>query len=53
MAPSPQPRRGRDNDPELDARRALEVIDDQAEALRSPPYDLLSAWALTDHVGLR
>lgn len=29
---------------ELDARRALEVIDGQTEALRSPPSDLLSAW---------
>ena len=37
-------RRGRRNDPELDARLALEVFDDQQEALRNAPSDLLTAW---------
>ena len=37
-------RRGRINDPELDARLALEVFDDQKKALRDSPSDLLTAW---------
>ena len=39
-----QLRRGRINDPELDARLALEVFDNQREALRAAPPDLLRAW---------
>ena len=37
-------KRGRINDPELDARLALEVFGDQRRALREAPPDLLSAW---------
>ena len=37
-------RRGRINDPELDSRLALKVFDDQIEALRNSPSDLLTAW---------
>ena len=37
-------RRGRINDPELDARLALEVFDDQIKALRGTPSNLLTAW---------
>ena len=37
-------RRGRINDPELDARLALEVFDDQLKALGDSPFDLLTAW---------
>ena len=37
-------RRGRINDPELDARLALEVFDDQMQALQDSPFDLLTAW---------
>ena len=37
-------RRGRVNDPELDARLALEVFADQLEALRCAQPDLLTAW---------
>ncbi len=37
-------RRGRINDPELDARLALEVFGDQREALRGASPDLLTAW---------
>ena len=37
-------KRGRINDPELDARLALEVFDDQREALRKAAPDLLAAW---------
>ena len=37
-------RRGRINDPELDARLALQVFDDQLKALRDSPSDLLTAW---------
>ena len=37
-------RRGRRNDPELDARLALEVFSDQQETLRKAPSDLLTAW---------
>ena len=33
-------RRGRINDPELDARLALEVFDEQKKALQDPPFDL-------------
>ncbi len=37
-------KRGRINDPELDARLALEVFDDQQEALSKMAPDLLTAW---------
>ena len=37
-------KRGRVNDPELDARLALEVFDDQCEELGKAPPDLLAAW---------
>ena len=37
-------RRGRRNDPELDARLALEVFSDQQETLRKASSDLLTAW---------
>ena len=37
-------RRGRINDPELDARLAIEVFDDQIKAFRDAPSDLLTAW---------
>ena len=37
-------KRGRVNDPELDARLALEVFGDQRRALREAPLDLLAAW---------
>ena len=37
-------RRGSINDPELDARLALEVFDDQLKALGDSPSDLLTAW---------
>ncbi len=37
-------KRGRVNDPELDARLALEVFHDQLEAFRGMPPDLLTAW---------
>ena len=36
--------RGRINDPELDARLALEVFGEQREALRKAEPDLLTAW---------
>ena len=36
--------RGRVNDPELDARLALDVFDDQQTALRDAPLGLLAAW---------
>ena len=39
-----QLKRGRINDPELDARLALEVFGDQQKALRAAPPDLLAAW---------
>ena len=39
-----QLKRGRINDPELDARLALEVFDNQQEALRDAQTDLLTAW---------
>ena len=39
-----QLRRGRINDPELDARLTMEVFRDQQGALRSTPPDLLAAW---------
>ena len=39
-----QLRRGRINDPELDARLTLEVFSDQQDALRAAPADLLTAW---------
>ena len=39
-----QLKRGRINDPELDARLALEVFQDQQNALRSAPSGLLAAW---------
>ena len=37
-------RRGRVNDPELDARLALEVFADEVESLRGVTPDLLTAW---------
>ena len=37
-------KRGRINDPELDARLALEVFHDQLRAFRDAPGDLLTAW---------
>ena len=37
-------KRGRINDPELDARLALEVFADQRRALREVPPDLLASW---------
>ncbi len=39
-----QLKRGRRNDPELDARLALEVFGDQQTALRNAPRGLLAAW---------
>ena len=39
-----QLKRGRINDPELDARLTLEVFDNQQKALRGAPPDLLAAW---------
>ena len=39
-----QLKRGRRNDPELDARIALEVFDNQQTALRDAPHGLLEAW---------
>ena len=37
-------KQGRVNDPELDARLALEVFHDQLRAFRDAPPDLLTAW---------
>ena len=39
-----QLKRGRLNDPELDARLSLQLLEDQSEALRKAPADLLAAW---------
>ena len=39
-----QLKRGRINDPELDARLTLEVFDDQQKALRNASSDLSTAW---------
>ena len=39
-----QLKRGRRNDPELDARIALEVFDNQQTELRDAPLGLLAAW---------
>ena len=39
-----QLRRGRVNDPELDARLALQLLADQRQALREAPPNLLVAW---------
>ena len=39
-----QLKRGRINDPELDARLTLEVFRDQQKALRAAPADLQTAW---------
>ena len=39
-----QLKRGRVNDPELDARLALDVFRDQCRALRKAPPDLMTAW---------
>ncbi len=39
-----QLKRGRINDPELDARLTLEVFDNQLKALRDAPSNLLTAW---------
>ena len=39
-----QLRRGRVNDPELDARLTLQVFDNQLNALTEAPSDLLTAW---------
>ncbi len=46
-----QLKRGRINDPELDARLALEVFGDQQKALRAAPQDLLAAWHWLTSVG--
>ncbi len=47
-----QLKRGRLNDPELDARIALDLFGDQQNALRGMPPDLLAAWHwLTDSAG--
>ncbi len=39
-----QLKRGRINNPELDARLTLEVFDNQQKALKDSPTDLLTAW---------
>ena len=39
-----QLKRGRVNDPELDARITLKLFSDQQKALRETPADLLTAW---------
>ncbi len=39
-----QLRRGRINDPELDARETIKLLDDQLEAFRDVHPDLLAAW---------
>ena len=39
-----QLKRGRVNDPELDARLTLEVFENQQKALREAPSDLMTAW---------
>ena len=39
-----QLKRGRRNDPELDARLTLEVFANQQKELRDAPNDLLTAW---------
>ena len=39
-----QLKRGRANDPELDARLSLQVLNDQHKALRETAPDLLTAW---------
>ena len=39
-----QLRRGRVNDPELDAKLTLEVFDNQQKALHNAPSDLLTTW---------
>ncbi len=39
-----QLKRGRINDPELDARLTLEVFENQLKALRDTPSDLMTAW---------
>ena len=39
-----QLKRGRVNDPELDARLTLKLFSDQQKALREAPADLLTAW---------
>ena len=39
-----QLKRGRINDPELDARLTLEVFENQLSALRDAPSDLMAAW---------
>ena len=39
-----QLRRGRINDPELDAKLTLQLFDDQQRALRNAPSHLLAAW---------
>ena len=47
--------RGRINDPELDARLALDVFDEQREALTNAEPDLLTAWhwlTTPDHSGV-
>ena len=46
-----QLQRGRINDPELDARLALEVFDNQLKALQEAPSDLLTRLALAHHAG--
>ena len=46
-----QLKRERVNDPELDARLSLQLLDDQREALREMPPDLLAAWHWLTTVG--
>ena len=46
-----QLKRGRINDPELDARLALDVFDNQLKALATAPEDLLASWHWLASVG--
>ena len=48
-----QLKRGRINDPELDARLTLEVFNNQQKALRDAPLRPDDGMALADHCGLR
>ncbi len=48
-----QIKRGRLNDPELDARLALEVFGSQQTALRDAPLNLLAAWHYLTGTGSR
>ena len=46
-----QLKRGRINDPELDARIVLEVLNDQFAALQKTPSELLTAWHYLTSMG--